>query len=436
MEQAQGVGVDGWGGSSVDQPVWLTGETLAFVADAGGWWQPWCWRVGGVPERVSKVEAEFQGPAWAFGQHTLVALEPDLLACVWRSGGVDHVGLLARDGRLEEVVQPCVGASLLCAHDGGLAWLGQTPFSPAGVWWCPRPSSVGESGSDSVSESGAVSVSGALAPLGTEDISVAEALTVPSSVGRVVHANLYRPRRSGWQGPEGDAPPLIVHCHGGPTGSADAGFDPMVQMLTTRGYAVATVNFAGSTGYGRPYRQALDGQWGVADIDDCVDVARWLAENGWVNGDHMAIRGGSAGGLTALGALVRSDVFAAAVSWYGVTDITGLVATTHDFESRYTDRLIGPLPEAAALYEERSPLNRVAEIDGAVLLLQGEDDPVVPADQTRRMAAALAARGVRCEARYFAGESHGFRRADTLVACFEAELRFYGEVLLGAFDPS
>jgi dipeptidyl aminopeptidase/acylaminoacyl peptidase len=174
----------------------------------------------------------------------------------------------------------------------------------------------------------------------------------------------------------------------------------------------------------------------VADIDDCVDVARWLAENGWVNGDHMAIRGGSAGGLTALGALVRSDVFAAAVSWYGVTDITGLVATTHDFESRYTDRLIGPLPEAAALYEERSPLNRVAEIDGAVLLLQGEDDPVVPADQTRRMAAALAARGVRCEARYFAGESHGFRRADTLVACFEAELRFYGEVLLGAFDPS
>jgi dipeptidyl aminopeptidase/acylaminoacyl peptidase len=146
----------------------------------------------------------------------------------------------------------------------------------------------------------------------------------------------------------------------------------------------------------------------------------------------MAIRGGSAGGLTALGALVRSDVFAAAVSWYGVTDLISLAATTHDFESRYMDRLIGPLPETASVYEERSPLNRVGEIAGAVLLLQGEDDPVVPADQTRRMAEALTARGIRCEARYFEGESHGFRRADTLIACFEAELAFYADVLLGA----
>jgi dipeptidyl aminopeptidase/acylaminoacyl peptidase len=236
---------------------------------------------------------------------------------------------------------------------------------------------------------------------------------------------------SGWQGPDGEAPPLIVHCHGGPTGSADAGFDPMVQMLTTRGYAVATVNFAGSTGYGREYRRALDGQWGVADVDDCVEVARWLAETGRVDGQRMAIRGGSAGGLTALGSLVRSDRFAAAVSWYGVTDLMGLVTTTHDFESRYMDRLVGPLPEAASLYEERSPLNRVDEMTGAVLLLQGEDDPVVPPDQTRRMAAALTERGVHCEVRYFEGESHGFRRADTLVACFEAELGFYAEVFLG-----
>jgi len=275
-----------------------------------------------------------------------------------------------------------------------------------------------------------VQVSGPPPPLGPKDVSVAEPISVVSAGGRLLHANFYPPRRSGFEGPAGHAPPLIVHCHGGPTSSADAGFDPLVQMFTTRGYAVVTVNFAGSTGYGRAYRRALEGQWGVADIDDCVEVARWLAEHGAVDGKKMAIRGGSAGGLTALGALVRSDVFAAAVSWYGVTDLMGLVATTHDFESRYTDRLIGPLPETAARYEERSPLNRVSEITGAVLLLQGEDDPVVPAEQTRRMAEALSSRGVRCEVQYFAGESHGFRRAETLIACFQAELRFYDEVLL------
>ena len=279
-------------------------------------------------------------------------------------------------------------------------------------------------------------MSGALAPLRAIDVSVAEPISVSSRGGREIHGHFYPPRLSGWQGPEGAAPPLVVHCHGGPTASSDAGFDPMVQMFTTRGYAVVTVDFAGSTGYGRAYRRSLDGQWGVADIDDCVAVAEWLADAGRVDRHKMAIRGGSAGGLTALGALVRSDVFAAAVSWYGVTDLVSLAATTHDFESRYTDRLIGPLPETASRYEERSPLNRVDEITGAVLLLQGEDDPVVPADQTRRMAEALTARGIRCEARYFAGESHGFRRADTLIACFEAELAFYADVLLGGEDSA
>ena len=425
LESAVRVGADLLEGSSVDQPVWLDADTLALVADAGGWWQPWRWRSGGAPERICDLDAEFQGPAWGLGQHTIVALGPDLLGCVWRSGGTDHVGTLRTDGALAELSQPCVTASALCAHVGGVAWLGQTPATPGGVWW----SEVEPTGGGDASW---IQVSGASAPLPVTDVSVAEPISVSSPGGRAIHGHLYPPRLSGWQGPEAAAPPLVVHCHGGPTASSDAGFDPMVQMFTTRGYAVATVNFAGSTGYGRAYRRSLDGQWGVADIDDCVAVARWLADSGRVDRGRMAIRGGSAGGLTALGALVRSDVFAAAVSWYGVTDLISLAATTHDFESRYTDRLIGPLPETASVYEERSPLNRVGEITGAVLLLQGEDDPVVPADQTRRMAEALTARGIRCEARYFEGESHGFRRADTLIACFEAELAFYADVLLGA----
>jgi dipeptidyl aminopeptidase/acylaminoacyl peptidase len=425
VEDAVSVGAHRLAGSSVDQPVWLDAQTIGFVADAEGWWQPWRCRIGEPPVRLHELDAEFQGPAWGLGQHTLVALGPDELACIWRRDGVDHIATLTVGGELTELAQPCVVATSLCAHDGGVAWLGETPDAPGGVWWSPL--ATGGDG-DPV----AVRVSGPASPLEIDDVSVAVAVSVPTAGGRPVHANFYPPRHSGWEGPGGDAPPLIVHCHGGPTASADGGFDPLVQMFTTRGFAVATVNFAGSTGYGREYRRALDGQWGVADIDDCVEVARWLAQSGRVDGRKMAIRGGSAGGLTALGALVRADVFAAAVSWYGVTDLMGLVATTHDFESSYTDRLIGPLPASAALYEARSPLNRVAEVTGAVLLLQGEEDPVVPADQTRRMAEALRARGVRCEAQYFAGESHGFRRADTLIACFEAELRFYGEVLLGA----
>jgi dipeptidyl aminopeptidase/acylaminoacyl peptidase len=420
---AVSVGAHRLAGSSVDQPVWLDAHTLAFVADAEGWWQPWRCRIGEDPVRLDDLDAEFQGPAWGLGQHTLVTLGHNQLACVWRRDGVDHVGTLAVGGARTELEQPCVAATSLCAHETGVAWLGQTPAAPGGVWWIPLvPGGDGDPA--------AVQVSGRPSPLETDDVSVAVAVSVETAGGRPVHANFYPPRRFGWRGPDGAAPPLIVHCHGGPTASADAGFDPMVQMFTTRGYAVATVNFAGSTGYGRDYRRALDGQWGVADVDDCVEVARWLAEGGRVDGQRMAIRGGSAGGLTALGALVRSDVFAAAVSWYGVTDLLSLAATTHDFESRYTDRLVGPLPEAAARYEERSPLNQVGEITGAVLLLQGEDDPVVPADQTRRMAAALARRGVVCEAQYFAGESHGFRRAETLIACFEAELAFYERVLL------
>jgi len=414
------VGEDRLAGTSVDQPVWLDDDRLGFVSDVDGWWQPWLWREGDEPRRLDDREAEFQGPAWALGQHTMVALGPDELAFIVRHDGIDQLETRHIGSAPEVLEQPCVAMSALRAHEGGVAWLGQTPAAPGGVWRIAR-------GSGSV----ATLVSGSAAPLSPDDVSAAQPISVPAD-GRLVHAHFYPPRLDGWRGPDGAAPPLIVQCHGGPTASADAGFDPVIQMLTTRGFAVAAVNYAGSTGYGRSYRQSLDGRWGEADIDDCVAVAAWLAESGRVDGQRMAIRGGSAGGLTALGALVRSRTFAAAVSWYGVSDLMGLVATTHDFESRYTDRLIGPLPEAAEAYRDRSPLNRVDEIEGAVLLLQGMDDPVVPADQTRHMAEALEQRGVRCVVRYFEGESHGFRRAETLVASFEAELGFYAEVLPGA----
>ncbi|MGH9087805.1 MAG: S9 family peptidase, partial [Acidimicrobiales bacterium] len=209
------------------------------------------------------------------------------------------------------------------------------------------------------------------------------------------------------------------------------GFDPVVQLLTTRGFAVAAVDYAGSTGYGRDYRRALGGRWGEADVDDCVDAARSLAAEGRVDGRRMAIRGSSAGGLTALGALVRSDAFAGAVAWYGVTDLLALAAATHDFEAHYTEWLVGPLPAAADEYRRRSPSHRTADVRGAVLLLQGLDDPVVPPAQATAMAEALQAQGLPCELVTFPGESHGFRRAETVERSLRAELDFYVDRLCG-----
>ena len=203
-----------------------------------------------------------------------------------------------------------------------------------------------------------------------------------------------------------------------------AGYDVVTQYFTSRGFAVAAVDYAGSAGYGRAYRLSLWGQWGVADSEDCVDAARYLAARGRVDGSAMAIRGSSAGGLTALNALADGESFAAAASWYGVTDLLALAATTHDFEAHYMDRLVGPLPECRARYEERSPTKRVAELRGSVLLLQGLDDLVVPPAQTEGMRDALLAQGRHCEVRFFEGEGHGFRRAETVRAALEEELGF------------
>jgi dipeptidyl aminopeptidase/acylaminoacyl peptidase len=253
--------------------------------------------------------------------------------------------------------------------------------------------------------------------------------------GAPVYGLFFAPHAEGVRAPAGELPPLLVFCHGGPTGSAEAGFDVTVQFFTTRGFAVALVDYAGSTGYGRAFRDSLYGRWGEVDSDDCVAAASHLARRGLVDGARMAIRGSSAGGLTALNALVRSEVFAAAASWYGVTDLLGLEASTHDFESRYNHRLVGPLPGTEDRYRRRSPVHRVADMSGAVLLLYGLDDPVVPPAQARDMAAALRRRGVDCEEHAFEGEGHGFRRAETVRRCLEAELAFYRRVLLGGTPP-
>ncbi len=425
---------------SVGQPRWCRDGALTYLDDRTGWWLPYRLSPRELdgdlvsPEPLVAVEAEFHAPDWALGQATLAELGDGSLVCRVRSGGQDSlVRLLApgaptdRPWRQVPITQPCVSITGVVVVPAGrdgrperVVVLGSTTTEAHAVFDVRLPA-VGPPGRP-------VRISarsGPVAPAG--DVSVARPFTASSGWGPVP-GQFFAPSNSRAIGPFGALPPLVLFCHGGPTSSAEPGFDPVVQFFTSRGLAVAAPDYRGSSGYGREYRRSLAGRWGEADIDDCIAYASALGEVGLVDPARLAIRGTSSGGLTALGALIRSDRFAGAASWYGVTDLAALAADTHDFESRYADTLIGPWPEAAGTYRERSPIHHAEQISGSVLLLQGAEDPVVPADQSERFASVLRAKGVPCVLTVFAGESHGFRRAETVEACLEAELGFYREI--------
>ena len=412
--------VAGGAAESVGQPAWSSDGALRFVSDRHGWWQPYLQvafsGLGAECLPMTSKEAEFHGPDWVLGQQTMAEMADGTIVARMTASGRDALVSLPTRGDTEsppEVVQPCVSIAALCAHGDGLALIGSTPDAPSTVWvWTP------DAGARPLRPRVGVA-------LDRGDVAVGEPFSLTGRTGRPVHGTLFRPTLRETKGRPGTAPPLVTWCHGGPTSSCQAGFDPTLQFFTTRGFAVACVDYAGSSGYGRAYRSALWGQWGVADSEDCLDAALHLAGRGEVDAQRMAIRGSSAGGMTALNALAAGEGFAACAAWYGVTDLLGLVATTHDFEAHYTDRLIGPLPGSRRLYEERSPVHRAESMHGAVLLLQGTEDPVVPPAQAEGMRTALKTAGTPCDLEFFEGEGHGFRRADTLTACLEAELAFY-----------
>jgi dipeptidyl aminopeptidase/acylaminoacyl peptidase len=266
----------------------------------------------------------------------------------------------------------------------------------------------------------------------------AEQLAGPS--GSVVHALVYPPANPAVTAPDGELPPYIVWVHGGPTSHVVPQLDLGKAFFTSRGIGIIDVNYGGSSGYGRAYRERLRGQWGVVDVADVMAAALALAEAGEADGKRLGIRGGSAGGWTALAAVTsgigaeeHGAVFAAAVSYSGVSDLRGFAAQTHDFESRYLDGLIGPLPESGALYAQRAPVGHVSDLTCPILLLQGLDDPIVPPSQSESIATELSARGIPYALITFAGESHGFRKAESIVASLEAELSFYGQIM--GFTP-
>jgi dipeptidyl aminopeptidase/acylaminoacyl peptidase len=413
------VTVAGGPGESVFQPAWRPDGVLHLVSDRTGWWN--LYRVG--PDRelepLCPAEEEFGHPQWVFGMSTYAFLPGDRIACIHGRGPMQRLGILDPGGSLTDLDLPFTAFSPPQLHAAGdrLACLAGAPGrATAVVLIDPAGGQVEVLRSSEDRE------------LDPGYLTEPEPIEFPTEGGRTAHALYYPPANQDVQGPEGQRPPLLVASHGGPTAGVTSSLHVGYQFFTSRGIAVVDVDYGGSTGYGRAYRQRLDGQWGIVDVDDCAAAARHLAGRGEVDPDRLAIRGGSAGGYTTLCALTFRDDFAAGASYYGVADAAALARDTHKFESRYLDRLIGPWPEAEATYRERSPIHFTDRLSCPVILLQGLEDQVVPPAQAELMAAALEAKGIPYAYLPFEGEQHGFRQAAHIRRALEAELYFYGRV--------
>jgi len=413
--------VAGGADESVIDPQWSPDGVLHYCSDRTGWWN--LCRDG---ERLTSLDdAEIGAPAWVFGMNQYAFLGDGRIACVVTRRAVDALHVL-EDGALRDLgLEWTAYSSTALAADGGrIVFAAGSP---------PRPTTLV---SYDVNTGRETVVRRSLdVELDPATISVPRAIEFPTGDGPNAHAFYYPPTNSGWEGLDDEAPPLQVTAHGGPTAHVSPHLDLEMQYLTQRGIGVVDVNYRGSTGYGRDYRRLLSGRWGEIDWADCVSAAQHLAETGDADPDRTWVEGGSAGGYVVLCALVFDpEAFAAGVSFFGVADAEALALHTHKFESRYLDTMIGPYPAMQDLYRERSPIHFIDRLSCALILFQGLEDKVVPPDQSERMADAVRAKGLPVAYIAFEGEQHGFRRAETIIRCLEAELYFYGAVF--RFAPS
>ena len=417
--------VAGGPGESALHPRWAPGGDLIFVSDRTGWWNLYAQRGSNVTA-LHPDEAEYAGPQWVFGLSPYVVLSTTHLLVTRTTNESTSIAMLDRvTGELTTVL-PAGGTASLTSWSGTAAAIIDPPDGPRSV------ATIGlESGQWTTARS-ASSVT-----LPPEWVSLPQPVSWNSTVASApgdVHGWYYPPTNPSFSAPDGSRPPLIVESHGGPTSSASTGFSLSVQYWTSRGFAVLDVDYRGSSGYGRAYRDALQGNWGVLDVADCAAGALAMAAAGKADPARLIVRGGSAGGYTTLQSLVATTTFSAGVSYYGIGDLEMLARDTHKFESRYMDGLIGPYPAAAQTYRDRSPIHHLDRLSAPMLLLQGADDKVVPPNQAQEMAAAVRAKGLPVALIVFEGEGHGFRRADTITAATEAELSFYGRVF--GFTPA
>ena len=409
---------------SIFQPTFSPAGQLYFVSDRTGWWNLYT-----VDGALLPMTAEFGKPRWVFSQTTYCFIDERRIAATFAEDGRWKLGILnfaaQSFARVDMSLEPL---DSLRAVANRLYFIGGSPTEAVCVASLAVPAQPAQP-SPPVTIVRSSSTDRVPPPW----ISVAQPITFESN-GQPVHAFYYPPRNPDFSAPAGERPPVIVVSHGGPTAASLDVLDARLQFWTSRGFAILDVNYGGSTGFGRAYRDRLRGAWGIVDVADCVNGALHLVREGMVDAERLAIRGGSAGGYTTLAALTFHDVFKAGASHYGVSDVEVLAEDTHKFESRYLDSLIGPYPAARDLYHARSPIHFADRLSAALILFQGLDDKVVPPNQAEMMADAVRRKGLPVAYVPFAGEQHGFRKAENIIRCLEAELYFYGAVF--GFTPA
>jgi dipeptidyl aminopeptidase/acylaminoacyl peptidase len=409
--------------SSVFQPEWTPGGDLIFVDDRTGWWNFYRYRNGQI-EHLLDMEAEFGRPLWVVGMTTYAVISDERLICTYTQNGFWAIGdLNLATGEFTRVPTPFTEVTSISAEGDVVAFTAGSATSPIGLY--RHDLTTGET--QLIKSASSVSVD-------PEYLSTPTTITYPTSDDQVAHGILYMPRNPDFEAPEGERPPLIVASHGGPTSAALSVLDYRTHFWTSRGFAFLDVNYRGSTGYGRPYRDALQGTWGIYDVDDCVYGAQYLVEKGVVDGEKLAVRGGSASGYLTLAALTFRDTFKAGCALYGISDLEIMAIETHKFESRYLDGLIASYPEGIDLYRERSPLYHMEQLDTPLILFHGREDKVVPPNQSELIYEALKKKGVPVAIVIYEGEQHGFRQAANIKRTLDGELYFYSRIF--EFEPA
>ncbi len=399
---------------SVAQPRWSESGDLYFISDRTSWWNLYRWD-GAAVDAVCRRDAEFAGPGWVFGLSSYGFAGPQTLLCVHNEGG--RANLLKIDtvsGEQTAIATDYSSIQGLQVDRAAAVFIGGSARRPSAV--VRLDLATGEF--SELRRSSSLDVS-------SDYLSEPAAIEFPTENGLTAHAYYYAPANADFAAPADERPPVLVRSHGGPTSATHTDFNLSIQYWTSRGYDFFDVNYGGSTVYVREYRNRLRGQWGVIDVDDCINAAKHLIRADLVDPLRTAIDGGSAGGYTTLCALTMRDFFAVGASHYGVSDLAGLASDTHKFESRYLDRLIGPWPETRDLYAARSPINHVDRLACPVIFFQGDEDEVVPPDQAERMVTALREKGLPVEYVLFEGEQHGFRKAENIKQALDGEFAFF-----------
>ncbi len=403
---------------SIFQPEWSPDGSLYFVSDRSGWWNLYRQSVEGLTEAIHERNAEFGMPQWGFGMSAYSFESEERIVCAYIERGIFRLALInTRTKNFEPLETPYTDIRYVRVSQGQAVMRVASPTEPAAIVRLDL-------------ENRTIEVLKRSNDLNIDEgyFSTPQPVEFPTTEGATAHGFFYRPKNRDFQAPDAERPPLLIQIHGGPTAAATTALSLAIQYWTSRGIAVLDVNYGGSTGFGRAYRQRLQGQWGIVDVDDCINGACHLVELDEVDGNRLLITGGSAGGYTTLCALTFRNTFRAGASHYGVSDLEALQTDTHKFESRYSDGLIGPYPERKDIYHERSPINFIEQLSCPVIFFQGLEDKVVPPNQAVMMVEALRAKRIPVAYLPFDGEQHGFRQAQNIKRALDGELYFYSKV--------